>query len=148
MHGHSVPSTGALAAKRYGGNLFQAVQRSDFSVPGSKNWILGLANIRGQLLPVIDLKAFLGGPATRPGRDTRIIWVNHRDVPAGLVVDEVLGFRRFPGDQRGQNVPEMVLRCERYLRGAFRHDVETWPVFDLAGLVQSAQFLKAGRQSA
>ena len=117
-------------------------------IPGSKNWILGLANIRGQLLPVIDLKAFLGGPATRAGRDTRIVWVNHRDVPAGLVVDEVLGFRRFPGDQRGQNVPETVLRCERFLRGAFRYDVDTWPVFDLAGLVQSARFLKAGRQSA
>lgn len=89
-------------------------------IPGSKNWITGLANVRGQLLPVIDLKAFLGGPVTRPGRETRIISVNHRDVPAGLVVDEVLGFRRFPGDRRGKNVPETVLRCERYLRGAFR----------------------------
>ncbi len=117
-------------------------------IPGSKSWVVGLANVRGQLLPVIDLKAFLGGPVTRPGRETRIIAVNHRDVPAGLVIDEVLGFRRFPGDQRGQNMPEMALRCERYLRGSFRQDAETWPVFDLAGLVQSAQFLKAGRQSA
>lgn len=117
-------------------------------IPGSKNWVIGLANVRGQLLPVIDLKVFLGGPVSRPGRETRIVCVNHRDVPAGLVVDEVMGFRRFPGDQRGQNVPEMVLRCERYLRGAFRHDFETWPVFDLAGLVQSPQFLKAGRHSA
>ena len=30
-------------------------------VPGSKAWVRGLANIRGQLLPIIDLNAFLGG---------------------------------------------------------------------------------------
>ena len=29
-------------------------------VPGAKSWILGLANIRGQLLPMIDLRAYLG----------------------------------------------------------------------------------------
>jgi len=113
-------------------------------VPGSKDWVTGLSNVRGQLLPIIDLKAFLGGAVARPDRETRVVVVNHRDVPAGLVVDEVMGFRRFPGDQRGGKAPDTVLRCERYLRGAFRQDSDTLPVFDLAGLVESPQFLKAG----
>ncbi|UCC15379.1 MAG: purine-binding chemotaxis protein CheW [Gammaproteobacteria bacterium] len=114
-------------------------------IPGSKPWLTGLANVRGQLLPVIDLQAFLGGATTRPGRETRLIVVNHRDVPAGLVVDEVLGFRRFPTDDRSADAPDMVLRCERYLRGAFRQDSDNWPVFELAALVESPQFLNAGR---
>lgn len=113
-------------------------------IPGAKAWLTGLANVRGQLLPVIDLKAFLGGAVTREGRDTRLIVVNHRDVPAGLVVDEVMGFRRFPSEHRVDQAPEAILRCERYLRGAFRQDSDTLPVFDLAGLVESPQFLKAG----
>src|SRR5579862_5097232 len=64
-------------------------------VPGAKSWVLGLANIRGQLLPMIDLRAFLGSGVTPQSRNTRVIVVNHRDIPAGLLVDEVLGFRRF-----------------------------------------------------
>jgi len=64
-------------------------------VPGAKSWILGLANIRGQLLPIIDLRAFLGSGPTPASRTTRVIVVNHREIPAGLLVDEVLGFRRF-----------------------------------------------------
>lgn len=113
-------------------------------IPGAKGWMTGLANVRGQLLPVIDLKVFLGGAVTRPGRETRVIVVNHRDVPAGLVVDEVMGFRRFPREQRVGEAPDTLLRCERYLRGAFRQDSDTLPVFDLTGLVESPQFLKAG----
>src|ERR1700691_6554770 len=59
-------------------------------VPGAKSWILGLANIRGQLLPIIDLRAFLGRGPMPSSRNSRVIVVNHRDIPAGLVVDEVL----------------------------------------------------------
>ena len=114
-------------------------------IPGSREWITGLSNVRGQLLPIIDLKAFLGGAVTRPGRETRVIVVNHRDIPAGLVVDEVMGFRRFSSDQRERHAPDTLARCERYLRGAFRQDSDTLPVFDLAGLVESRQFLKAGQ---
>src|ERR1700736_5907612 len=33
-------------------------------VPGAKAWIKGLANIRGQLLPIIDLRQFLGSGMT------------------------------------------------------------------------------------
>jgi len=117
-------------------------------IPGSKDWVTGLSNVRGQLLPIIDLKAFLGGAVSRPDRETRIVVVNHRDVPAGLVVDEVMGFRRFPGDLRDRIAPDTILRCDRYLRGAFRQESDTLPVFDLAGLVESPQFLKAGEMPA
>ena len=45
--------------------------------------------------------------------------VNHREMPAGLVVDEVLGFRRFYESEFSADVPPTVVRCERYLAGAF-----------------------------
>src|SRR5579872_3589950 len=64
-------------------------------VPGAKGWIKGLSNVRGQLLPIIDLRQFLGSGVTPLTRNTRILVVNHREIPAGLLVDEVLGFRRF-----------------------------------------------------
>ena len=44
---------------------------------------------------MLDLRQFLGSGATAAGRNTRVVVVNHREIPAGLMVDEVLGFRRF-----------------------------------------------------
>ena len=52
-------------------------------VPGAKTWIKGLANVRGQLLPIIDLRQFLGSGVTPMTRNTRIIVVNHREDPGG-----------------------------------------------------------------
>ncbi|MBV8343066.1 MAG: chemotaxis protein CheW, partial [Gammaproteobacteria bacterium] len=42
-------------------------------VPGAKSWIKGLANVRGQLLPVIDLRHFRAA-VSRRSRATRACW--------------------------------------------------------------------------
>jgi len=112
-------------------------------IPGAKSWVKGLANIRGQLLPMLDLRQFLGSGATASGRNTRVIVVNHRDVPAGLMVDEVLGFRRFAESEFNADAPPTVIRCDTYLAGAFRRGGEVWPVLSLKNLVESQSFLQA-----
>lgn len=112
-------------------------------VPGAKSWIRGLANVRGQLLPVVDLRAFLGGGVIPSNRSARVLVANHREVPAGLMVDEVLGFRKFADADFVGDVPPTLLRCERYLAGAFKRDSEVWPVFTLRQLLESNEFLQA-----
>jgi twitching motility protein PilI len=112
-------------------------------VPGTKSWVKGLANVRGQLLPMLDLRQFLGSGMTTPGRNTRIIVVNHREIPAGLMVDEVLGFRRFAEREFNAEPPPTVIRCDAYLAGAFRRGGELWPVLSLKSLVESQNFLQA-----
>jgi twitching motility protein PilI len=112
-------------------------------VPGANPWIRGLSNVRGQLLPIIDMRAFLGGGTTPLSRSARVIVANHRDVPAGLMVDEVLGFRRFNDNEFVPDVPPTLLRCERYIAGAFRRGGEVWPVFALRNLLESGEFLQA-----
>jgi twitching motility protein PilI len=112
-------------------------------VPGAKSWIKGLANVRGQLLPIIDLRQFLGSGVTPLSRNTRIVVVNHRDIPAGLLVDEVLGFRRFAETEFTGDAPPTVARCERYLAGAFRRASEQWPVLNLRAILESPAFSEA-----
>ena len=112
-------------------------------IPGAKSWVKGLANIRGQLMPMLDLRQFLGSGATTAGRNTRIVIVNHREIPAGLMVDEVLGFRRFTEPEFNAEPPPTVIRCESYLAGAFRRGGEVWPVLSLKSLVESQSFLQA-----
>lgn len=112
-------------------------------VPGAKPWIRGIANVRGTLLPVVDLRAFLGGGVTGVGRSARVLVAQHREVPAGLLVDEVLGFRRFADGEFSNVPPPTVARCDRYLAGAFRRGAESWPVFSLRTLLESEEFLQA-----
>lgn len=112
-------------------------------IPGAKGWVKGLANVRGQLLPMLDLRQFLGSGATAPQRNTRVVVINHREIPAGLIVDEVLGFRRFAESEFDAEAPPTVIRCDSYLAGAFRRGGEVWPVLSLKSLVESQSFLQA-----
>ena len=119
------------------------VPQSTTRVPGAKAWIRGLANIRGQLLPIIDLRHFLGSGVTPITRNTRVVVVNHREIPAGLIVDEVLGFRRFAESEFSGDAPPTVARCERYLAGSFRRGQEQWPVVSLRAVLESPSFTEA-----
>jgi len=112
-------------------------------VPGARRWLLGIANLRGHLLPLVDVKLLLGSGRTTLRRTTRVISVNHREVPAGLVVDEVLGFRRFMDSELTDVWPETVVRCDRFLTGAYQRNDDTWPVFNLFDFVESNLFLRA-----
>ena len=112
-------------------------------VPGARRWLLGIANLRGHLLPLVDLKLLLGSGRTTLRRTTRVISVNHREVPAGIVVDEVLGFRRFMDHEFANEAAETIVRCDRFLGGTFQRGDESWPVFNLFDLVESNMFLQA-----
>jgi twitching motility protein PilI len=112
-------------------------------VPGARRWLLGIANLRGHLLPLVDVKLLLGSGRTTLRRTTRVISVNHREVPAGLVVDEVLGFRRFMDSELTDVWPETVVRCDRFLTGAYQRNDDAWPVFNLFDFVESNLFLRA-----
>ena len=140
-------------ALRMGGEIFLVAREETREVlgypaavtriPGAKSWVKGLANVRGQLVPMLDLRQFLGSGVTNIGRNTRVIVVNHREVPAGLVVDEVLGFRRFAEREFNPDPPPTVIRCDSYLAGAFRRGGEVWPVLSMKSLVESQGFLQA-----
>jgi twitching motility protein PilI len=112
-------------------------------VPGAKTWVRGLANVRGQLLPVIDLRQFLGSGAAPVTRNTRVLVANHREIPAGLLVDEVLGFRRFGESEFTGDVLPTVTHCEKYLAGSFRRGEEQWPVLSVRSILESPAFAEA-----
>lgn len=116
-------------------------------VPGSKRWLLGIANLRGHLLPLVDVKLLLGSGRTSLRRNTRVISVNHREIPAGLVVDEVHGFRRFGAHEHKNEWPETSVRCDRFLTGAYQRGDELWPVIDLFSFIESNLFLQAAAET-
>lgn len=60
-------------------------------IPGGPGWLAGVANWRGRLLPVLDLRSLLGAPETRLGGSARLVVLSVDGVSAGIVVDSVEG---------------------------------------------------------
>ena len=114
-------------------------------VPGAKSWVRGLANIRGHLLPIVDLKAFLGAGANSGHRDARVLVLNSVEFPVGLIVDEVFGFRRFLAREYSSTSPQTIVRCDRDLEGAYERSNEVWPVLSMDRLLRSAEFQRAAQ---
>ncbi len=59
------------------------------AVPGSRPELLGVRNLRGQILPVVDLALLLEIPRTTPPR--RLLVAEAGDRRAGFAIDEVSG---------------------------------------------------------
>lgn len=110
-------------------------------IPGARRWIRGITAVRGQILPVIDLRDYLGGGPTPDARSLRVVVAVHREVPAALLVDAVLGFRRYNDADFSVEVPATTLSNARYLAGSFRHSGQSSPVFSLRNLLEDPLFL-------
>jgi purine-binding chemotaxis protein CheW len=68
------------------------------SVPYAPDFAEGVTNLRGAVLPVLDLRKRFKLPAQPPGRDTRIVVVDIDAVQVGMIVDGVTEVLRVAGD--------------------------------------------------
>ncbi len=111
-------------------------------VPGVKSWVNGIANVRGTLMPILDMKAFLTGKPTLRKKDSRVLVINKQNVLAGLLVEEVSGMRRFKPDMKQQDVLLQMGELEPFLDGVFSDAQVQWSVFSMEKLVTNDRFLK------
>jgi len=109
-------------------------------IPGARPWVLGLANIRGSLLPILDMGNFIEGEAIDINHRTRLMVINIKGVAAGLVVDEVYGLRHFFDEEKTAFFPQTSQQMMHYLSGAYLQDGNYWGVFSLLRLSQDARF--------
>lgn len=116
------------------------------TIPGTKTWVKGMANIRGNLMPILDLQDYLGKKAVRMTRRNRIMVVNNDDLWAGLMVDEVFGLRHFYEEEKLTVMPVAESEADRrvieHLMSGFIHDKMHWYIFSMKKLVESRDFLQ------
>jgi purine-binding chemotaxis protein CheW len=76
-------------------------------VPNAPGFVDGVINLRGRVIPVIDLRAKLGLPRINHDKNTRIIVVEVIGKTVGFIVDAVKEVLRIPKDIT-EAPPELV----------------------------------------
>lgn len=109
-------------------------------LPGVKGWVKGVANVRGRLLPVVDLCGYFGLELSPLRKQRRLLVVDHQEVFAGLTVDEVFGMQHFSVDDFSELMPQVEGAIRPFLYGVFQRE-RPWLVFSPRALAASADFL-------
>ena len=110
-------------------------------VPGTKSWILGLANVRGDLLTIVDLSWYLNGKRSTVSMRTRLLAASLRGRPIGLLVDEVFGQRHFVSEEgKNTHLPKNS-PLKSFVHKQYRSGKDVWQELDLETLFSSTEFL-------
>ncbi|MDP2689983.1 MAG: chemotaxis protein CheW [Deltaproteobacteria bacterium] len=88
-------------------------------VPRTPEFIRGILSVRGEMVPVMDLKLRLGaGPVN--GRTGRILIASVEDIKAGFVVDRLSGVKEFPASSLGPVNGAVGDKDAEFLKGVIR----------------------------
>jgi twitching motility protein PilI len=121
-------------------------------VPLTHAWYRGLANVRGNLIGIVDLSLFAGGPATPIDKESRVLaFASELRFSTGVLVSRMLGLRSAAdlnaasGTGTGHTVPGADLYAPWTRARLIDAQDVLWDELDLAALTSDERFLKIGR---
>lgn len=127
------------------GEIAEVLTVADMTpIPLSKPWLLGLANVRGRLLPITHLGGFLGiKTANQRLHDQKILVIDKPKIFSGLQVDQILGIQTFT--QRNYEAVGLPKESplEPYTHGRFRQNQQEWYIFMPSLLAEDSRYLEA-----
>ena len=110
-----------LASERYGLETRYVHEvhplRELTPLPCTPEFMLGIVNVRGRILPVLDLKKFFQLPDHGLTDLHRIIHLRGNDLELGLLADVMVGVRRVPLDRLQPSLPTLTGIRAEYLKG-------------------------------
>lgn len=115
------------------------------NMPLVQPWMLGIANVRGRLLPLTDLANFLQLPPSQPRQSSprKVIVIDHQSVFAGLLVDQVLGIEQFARSQYRAEAMDVNSPFAPYSHGKFLKNDQDWFIFMPSLLAQDPRYIDA-----
>jgi len=119
-----------------------------FRIPNGPDYLVGLRDVRGQGVPVIDLRLKLGLSRTVATPQTRVLVVDitlgDRQLTLGLVADRVFEVVAFRGDQL-EAAPDIGVHWNSdYIDGVVRRDQGFVVVIDLGRLLTAKDLMTFG----
>jgi purine-binding chemotaxis protein CheW len=86
-------------------------------LPGAPSFVLGLTNLRGEILSIVDLHTFFELPNQGLSDRSRVIVLRTPKMECGILADSVTGTRRIGVDDLQPALPTMTGIREEYLKG-------------------------------
>ncbi len=91
-----------LGEQEYGIDIFKVQEiikiPSVTALPNTADYVKGIINLRGYVIPVIDLKKKFNGQETQYSDESKVIIVEIAGKKTGLIVDEVMEVVRIQGE--------------------------------------------------
>ena len=107
-------------------------------LPCTPPFVLGIVNVRGRILPVLDLKKFFDLPEQGLTDLHRLILVRGNDLELGLLADVIVGVRSIPVDSLQPSLPTLTGIRSDYLKGV---TAERLVVLDLARILADPKII-------
>ena len=107
-------------------------------LPCTPPFVLGIVNVRGRILPVLDLKNFFDLPEQGLTDLRRLILVRGDDLELGLLADDIVGVRSLPMDSLQLSLPTLTGIRSDYLKGV---TAERLVVLDLARILADPKII-------
>jgi purine-binding chemotaxis protein CheW len=110
-----------LADEHYGldiATVFEIIRHQPITpVPRSPAFVKGVINVRGQIIPVVDLRGRFNMSEVEPTKETRIVVAESSSTRVGLIVDSVSEVLLLPTDAI-EPTPDVAAGTDaEYLRG-------------------------------
>jgi len=136
-----LPEEAQVANMWSGIQVTEVLRCPDYAVvPGTKSWLKGIANIRGNLITIVDLAEYFGKEPVFLDDRARLMVINVEDLNTAVLVNDVFGLRHFDEDQDKRNIPGLDDPVDAHITGAFLRDKVLWGVFDMESLSQHSRF--------
>lgn len=116
-------------------------------IPGGPDWLAGVANWRGRLMPVLDLRGLLGADRTPFTSSARLVVIVDDGVSAGVIVDTVEGTGEL-GAQIDEFPAALSGPGATLLRGQVPRDDGPVAVLDAAAVLALRETLPRTRRTA
>ena len=132
-----------IGGEEFGLDVFQVHEILRYEeptpMPKAPAFVDGVLDVRGSLVPVVDMRRRFELPQPRYDDDTRIILVDYQDERLGLVVDEVSEVLRVP--ETAVTAPPQYVKglAAEFIRGIVRLEKRLVVLLDLEKILSSQE---------
>jgi purine-binding chemotaxis protein CheW len=124
-------------------NVFEIKKIEDITVvPKAPKFIEGVINLRGNIIPVIDLRKRFGMEKIDVIKKTKIIIVEIGKRQFGLIVDSVAEVLTLSGDQIDKALPSASGLKSDFIEGIAKYDDKLIIILDISKILQSDEEIK------
>ncbi len=133
----------SLAAETYGvdiGTVQEIMRMQDITrVPKTPEFVEGVINLRGKVIPVVDLRKKFSLEVTEYTKETRIVWVNIGGQDIGMIVDAVTEVLRISDESVEPPSSVITGSDSEYLKGIAKLDDKMIILLDLDSMLSDRE---------